>query len=189
MTGSIQLPKVKTSLLLIALIAALYAPIKDLIKFGRTQVATESISLKSISFGNSFPWQSAQQVGFVKASASLSSPQKIFTKLVFENPTNEVITYRKIWLTFAHESGAEEYTTDYSLYDPNTRQRLIGQSVEVGPNSKIEVLAAYRFIPGYSASTPESVSISWEKQNKMRGAACDYSLPQNAMSSFNNQCL
>jgi hypothetical protein len=185
----IHLPKVKTSLLLVALIAALYAPVKDLIKFGRTQVATENISLGSISFGNSYPWQSAQNVGFVKAAASLSSPQKIFTKLVFENPTSEVVTYRKVWLTFTHENGAEEYTTDYSLYDPNTRQRLIGQSVEVGPNSKVEVLAAYRFIPGYRSGKPESVSISWEKENKMRGTACDYSLPQNAMSSFNKQCL
>ena len=173
----------------VIIMMAMYAPAKDLLSFASQRVAKSSIELASISYGSANPWQnSVTQDGFVKASQSLSQPQQIFTKFTLSNPSNEPVTYRKIWLYFEHENGNREYTTDYTLYDPETRQRLIGHSIELGPNSNIEVLASYRFIPSYNESAPETVSISWESDSHYRDTSCSYKLPTKSLSQFGVTC-
>lgn len=168
---------------------ALYAPAKDLLQFAGRSVASASIELSTISYGGNRPWgQSDHQSHFVKASQSLRSPQDIYTKFTLKNPTNAPQTYRKIWLYFEHENGDREYTTDYTLYDPATRQRLIGQSIELGPKSEVTVLAAYRYIPSYQSSAPATVSLSWETQAQMRAASCQYKLPTDSLSQFGVSC-
>ncbi|SBS33415.1 hypothetical protein MAQ5080_02574 [Marinomonas aquimarina] len=174
---------------LLAIVVAMYAPAKDLLSYANESVADAKIELATISFGGQTPWQgAAPEQGFVKASQSLSVPQQIFTKFTLKNPSNASVTYRKIWLYFEHESGNREYTTDYTLYDPATRQRLIGHSLELGPNSEIEVLASYRFIPSYKQSVPETVSISWESGNHFRDSSCQYRLSTDSLSQFGVTC-
>lgn len=168
---------------------ALYAPAKDLLSLTSESFASANIELASISFGAHSPWSTnTNQTGFVRASQSLSSPQQIFTKVTLKNPSNEAVLYRKLWLYFEHNDGKREYTTDYTLYDPETRQRLIGHSIELGPNSEISVLASYRFIPSYQQSEPETVSISWENDQHLRTNSCQYELSTGSLSQFGATC-
>ncbi|RDL45676.1 hypothetical protein DN730_01080 [Marinomonas piezotolerans] len=168
---------------------ALYAPAKDLLSYTNKSFAAANIELASISFGAHSPWAAtANQSGFVKASQSLNTPQQIFTKITLKNPSNESVLYRKLWLYFEHDDGKREYTTDYTLYDPETRQRLIGHSIELGPNSEISVLASYRFIPSYQQSEPETVSISWEDNKRLRSNSCEYELSTGSLSQFGATC-
>lgn len=173
----------------LAIMIAMYAPAKDLFSYANKTIADAKIELTTISFGGHTPWQrQSPDQGFMKASQSLSVPQQIFTKFTLKNPSNEAATYRKIWLYFEHENGNREYTTDYTLYDPATRQRLIGHSIELGPNSEVEVLASYRFIPSYKQSTPASVSISWESNDHFRDSSCQYPLSTDSLSQFGVTC-
>lgn len=174
---------------LVAIVVAMYAPAKDLLSFANQTVAKAKIELATISFGGNTPWNTnSSDLGFVKASQSLAVPQQIFTKFTLKNPSSSSVTYRKIWLYFEHENGNREYTTDYTLYDPATRQRLIGHSVELGPNSEVEVLASYRFIPSYKQSSPETVSISWESDDHFRDSSCQYPLSTDSLSQFGVTC-
>ena len=170
---------------------ALYAPAKDLVKLAESHLAKESIQIVDASFGSTMPWQEANS-SYIKVSqnaqSSLSRSQIIYTKLRFTNPTSESQTYRKIWLNFTHENGDQEYTTDYTLYNTETRQRLISQSVQLGPNSSIDVVAAYRFMPSYMNKSPISMSVSWEGQNLLRDKACEYDLHNTAGNTFQYQC-
>lgn len=168
---------------------AMYAPAKDLMNYTNDKLADANIELASISFGNQSPWSGSNvETGFVKASQSLNSPQQIFTKFTLKNPSDEKVVYRKLWLYFEHADGKREYTTDYTLYDPQTRQRLIGHSVELGPNSEVTVMASYRFIPSYTQSSPETVSISWENNSHFRDSSCEYELSTGALSQFGATC-
>lgn len=173
---------------LAAMLVGLYAPAKDLLQYANQSVVNADIKLSTISFGSSTPWQAQQNTGFVHASQSLAAPQQIFTKFTLKNPSNQTMVYRKIWLYFEHDNGNREYTTDYTLYDPTTRRRLIGHSVELGPNSEVTVLASYRFIPSYTQSAPETVSISWENDSHLRATSCQYSLSTNSLSQFGVSC-
>jgi len=170
---------------------ALYAPAKDLIQYTHAYFAKGSIQIVDASFGTNMPWQESNSA-YLKVSQnaqeSLSRSQIIYTKLRFTNPTSEPQTYRKIWLNFSHGNGNQEYTTDYTLYNSETRQRLIGQSIQLGPNSAIDVVAAYRFIPSYKNKSPISMSVSWEGQNLLREKACEYNLKTTAGSTFQYQC-
>ncbi|NVK73766.1 hypothetical protein C0J08_09620 [Marinomonas sp. CT5] len=170
---------------------ALYAPAKDLVQFAKAYFAKEKIQIIDASFGTNMPWQTANS-SYVKVSqnaqSSLSRSQIIYTKLRFTNPTSKPQTYRKIWLNFSHANGDQEYTTDYTLYNTETRQRLIGQSIQLGANSSIDVVAAYRFIPSYKNKAPVSMSVSWEGQNLLRDKACEYDLHNTAGSTFQFQC-
>ncbi|NLQ18896.1 hypothetical protein HGG82_14910 [Marinomonas sp. M1K-6] len=170
---------------------ALYAPAKDLIQYAEAFFAKEDIQIVDASFGTNMPWQDTDS-SYLKVSqnaqASLSRSQVIYTKLRFNNPTAEPQTYRKIWLNFSHENGDQEYTTDYTLYNTETRQRLVGQSIQLGANSSIEVVAAYRFIPSYKNKSPISMSVSWEGRSLLRNTACEYSLQDTASSRFHYQC-
>lgn len=172
---------------------ALYAPVKDLIAMTNQYLGKESVKIVSTSFGGATPWQKNSAYGLVKvghnAQSSLVKPQVIYTKLRFENPTTETKHYRKIWLSFEHKNGSQEYTTDYTLYDPQTNQRLIGQSVQLGANSHIEVIAAYRFIPSYKNTPPATMSISWQGEGLLRESACQYDLQQSTHNYFNYECL
>lgn len=174
------------------LIVALYAPIKDIINLISDSLKQHTIELTNISFGGVLPWQeSLSKSAYQKVSTTntLSTPQLIYTKLKFTNPTNKTVIYRDIWLNFEHENGALEYTTDYNLYDMTTRSRLVGHSIELGPNSSISVLASYRFIPSYPNSTPKSVTVSWEGENLLRNSACNYSVSNSSLNSFSKTCL
>ncbi|MCB5160466.1 hypothetical protein [Marinomonas algarum] len=177
--------------ILIVMVLALYAPAKDLFKLVNTWFAAETIRIVDVSFGNHLPWQS-QQSNYLtvgqNAQSNLSIPQIIYTKLQLSNPTSAAKTYRKIWLNFLHENGDLEYTTDYVFYNADTRQRLIGNSIELGPNSHIDVIAAHRFIPSYKDTRPVSMSVSWEKPNLLRDSACKYSLVNNSSNTFHHQC-
>jgi cutinase len=170
---------------------ALYAPTKDLIEFADAYLAKQTIQIVDASFGTNMPWQETNS-SYLKVSnnaqSSLSHSQIIYTKLRFDNPTSETKTYRKIWLNFSHENGDQEYTTDYTLYNKETRQRLIGQSIELGPNTSIDVIAAYRFIPSYKNKSPVSMSVSWEGQSLLRDKACEYNLRNMSNNSFQYQC-
>ena len=170
---------------------ALYAPAKDLIDFVETRFAKQTIEIVDASFGTNMPWQDSNSA-YVKvgmnAQSSLSRSQVIYTKLRFSNPTSETQTYRKVWLNFSHENGDQEYTTDYTLYNAETRQRLIGQSIELGPNSTIDVVAAYRFIPSYKNKSPVTMSISWQGQSVLRDKACEYDLKNRSGNTFQYQC-
>lgn len=171
---------------------ALYAPAKDAFDYAEQFFAKQSIEIVDASFGGKTPWQKTSGYSFVKVSqnaqSSLSHPQIIYTRLKLTNPTNQPQTYRKIWLSFDHQDGSEEYTTDYTLYDPQTNQRLIGQTIQLGANSSVDVIAAYRFIPSYHNETPVTMSVSWEGQNLMREHACDYNLKTSSQNYFNYQC-
>ncbi|MCZ2722318.1 hypothetical protein O1D97_11930 [Marinomonas sp. 15G1-11] len=174
------------------LIVALYAPMKDIINLISDSLKQHTIELTNISFGGVLPWQeSLSKSAYQKVSTTntLSTPQLIYTKLKFTNPTNKTVIYRDIWLNFEHENGALEYTTDYNLYDMTTRSRLVGRSIELGPNSSISVLASYRFIPSYPNSTPKSVTVSWEGENLLRNSACNYSVSNSSLNSFSKTCL
>lgn len=177
--------------LMLLCLVALYAPAKDFASFVEEQFSQHTIHLTNISFGGSLPWQTTQQTnGFQKVSMNhLNQPQRIYTKLSLSNPTNKTVTYRRIWLSFTHENGNVEHTTDYQLYDVETRSRLIGKTIELGPNSHIEVLASYRFIPSYSESVPTKMSVSWEGSDLLRRAECDYEVNPNSFNSFNKTCL
>lgn len=176
---------------LIILVLALYAPTKDILHYLSRQMASESIQIVDASFGNTLPWQSSRS-GYLtvhqNAQSSLSRAQLIYIKLHFDNPTLEPQSYRKIWLNFAHENGDQEYTTDYVLYNVETRQRLVGKSIELGPESSTTVMAAYRFIPSFKETTPVTMNVSWEKSNLLRESACDYSLANGAENTFHHQC-
>ncbi|AEF54548.1 hypothetical protein [Marinomonas posidonica] len=170
---------------------ALYAPVKDLMDYTGTLFAKQTIQIVDVSFGANMPWQKNHSHYLNvsnNAQTSLSRAQVIYTKLRFENPTSEPQTYRKIWLNFSHDNGDQEYTTDYTLYNKETRQRLIGQSVQVGPNSSVDVIAAYRFIPSYKHKSPISMSVSWEGKSLLREKACEYGLANTAENAFYNQC-
>ena len=176
----------------IAIIAlALYAPAKDVIDALSKHFSKQTIQIVDASFGTNMPWQE-ENSSFLKVSnnaqSTLSRSQLIYTKLRLSNPTAEVKTYRKIWLNFTHENGDQEYTTDYTLYNTETRQRLIGQSIELGPNSSIDVIAAYRFIPSYKSKSPVTMSVSWEGQSLLRDKACEYKLQNASNTRFNYQC-
>ncbi|TYL47710.1 hypothetical protein [Marinomonas sp. IMCC 4694] len=170
---------------------ALYAPIKDIVQYISAHFESETIQIVDASFGSHLPWQEPNTT-YLKVSqnarASLSHPQIIYTKLRFVNPTSEHQSYRKIWLNFSHQNGDQEYTTDYTLYNSETRQRLIGHSIQLGPNSAIDVVAAYRFIPSYRDKSPVSMSVSWEGQHLLRERACDYNLKEAANTTFHYQC-
>lgn len=177
---------------LIAIIAlALYAPAKDVIDAISKHFSKQTIQIVDASFGTNMPWQE-ENSSFLKVSSNaqstLSRSQLIYTKLRLSNPTSEVKTYRKIWLNFTHENGDQEYTTDYTLYNTETRQRLIGQSIELGPNSAIDVIAAYRFIPSYKSKSPVTMSVSWEGESLLRDKACEYKLQNASNTRFNYQC-
>lgn len=169
----------------------IYAPAKDLIAYAETRFSKQSIDIVDASFGTRTPWQETNS-DYVKvaqsAQTSLSRSQIIYTKLRFKNPTAKTQTYRKIWLNFSHENGDQEYTTDYTLYNKETRQRLIGQTVELGPNTSIDVIAAYRFIPSYKHKSPTTMSVSWEGQDQLRSKACEYDLKITASNTFQYQC-
>lgn len=173
---------------------ALYAPTKDLLKLTNGYFAKQTIQIIDASFGTRMPWQTTNTTtaSLMKVNqatqTSLSHAQIIYTKLRFDNPTSKPQTYRKIWLNFDHENGDQEYTTDYTLYNADTRQRLIGQSVQVGPNSSIDVVAAYRFIPGYKNKHPTSMSVSWEGEDFLRAKACEYNLKNFSNNYFAHQC-
>lgn len=170
---------------------AVYAPAKDAIGFIETLFSKQTIHIIDASFGSQMPWQEEHNPLLKvshNAQSSLSRSQVIYTKLRLNNPTTETKTYRKIWLNFSHENGDEEYTTDYTLYNPTTRQRLIGQSIELGPNSSTEVIAAYRFIPSYRHKSPTTMSVSWEEKDLLRGSACQYDLKAMSNSVFNYEC-
>ena len=177
--------------LLAVLSLALYAPANDLMQYAETRFAKQTIQIVDASFGTNMPWQEAN-ASYLKVSqnaqSSLSRSQMIYTKLRFSNPTSESKTYRKIWLNFAHENGDQEYTTDYTLYNTETRQRLIGKSIELGPNGMIDVVAAYRFIPSYKNKSPISMSVSWECQGLIRDKACEYNLKNSSGNTFQYQC-
>ncbi|MFT2098873.1 hypothetical protein ACMUMQ_11000 [Marinomonas sp. 2405UD66-6] len=177
---------------LVAIITlALYAPAKDVIDIISKHFSKQTIQIVDASFGTNMPWQE-ESASFLKVSnnaqSTLSRSQVIYTKLRLSNPTAEVKTYRKIWLNFTHENGDQEYTTDYTLYNTETRQRLIGQSIELGPNSSIDVIAAYRFIPSYKNKSPVTMSISWEGQSLLRDKACEYNLYNVSNTRFHYQC-
>jgi len=177
---------------LLGLIAlALYAPAKDLVQFTKTHFAQQTIQIVDASFGTKMPWQE-NNASYLKvgqnAQSSLSRSQIIYTKLRLTNPTADSKTYRKIWLNFSHENGDQEYTTDYTLYNTETRQRLIGQSIQLGANSSIDVVAAYRFIPSYKNKSPVTMSVSWEGQSLLREKACEYSLKNLEGNAFQQQC-
>ncbi len=184
-------PTTTKHFVILLLIVALYAPIKDAFRLLVTTFSQHSIELTNISFGGQLPWQEKTSTGvFQKVSNNtLSSPQLIYTKLNFSNPTNKTVVYRDIWLNFEHENGNLEYTTDYHLYDVSTRSRLVSRSIELGPNSSTSVLASYRFIPSYPYSTPKSVTVSWEADNLLRYSACDYSVSNTSLNSFSKTCL
>lgn len=169
----------------------LYAPAKDIFKFAERHFAKESVQIVDASFGTNLPWQESNssylKVG-LSAQSSLSQPQIIYTKLRFTNPTSKPQTYRKIWLNFSHGNGDQEYTTDYTLYNTETRQRLIGQSIQLGANSSIDVVAAYRFIPSYRNKSPITMSVSWEGKSLLRETACEYNLQASAGNTFQYQC-
>lgn len=177
--------------LLSVIILALYAPAKDLIQLTKAHFLQQTIQIIDASFGTKMPWQE-NNISYLKVSqnrqSSLSRPQIIYTKLRFSNPTSEPKTYRKIWLSFSHENGEQEYTTDYTLYNAETRQRLIGQSIQLGANSSIDVIATYRFIPSYKNKSPITMSVSWEAKNLLREKACEYSLKNFAHNTFQQQC-
>ncbi|MBJ7537592.1 hypothetical protein [Marinomonas transparens] len=173
---------------------ALYAPAKDVLTLANNYFAKQTIQIVDASFGTRMPWQTANTdtANFVKVSqtaqTSLSRSQIIYTKLRFDNPTSQPQTYRKVWLNFDHENGDQEYTTDYTLYNAETRQRLIGESVQVGPNTSVEVVAAYRFIPSYKNRFPVSMSVSWEGKDFLREEACKYNLKTSSGNYFAHQC-
>lgn len=185
-------PNKMKHIIIMLLIVALYAPFKDIIYLISDSFKQHTIELTNISFGGALPWQeTASNNAYQKVSSvnSLSMPQLIYTKLTFSNPTNKTVIYRDIWLNFEHENGDLEYTTDYNLYDITTRSRLVGRSIELGPNSSISVLASYRFIPSYPNKTPSSVTVSWEGENLLRRSACDYSVSNTNLNSFSKTCL
>ncbi|MBR7889511.1 hypothetical protein J9B83_11220 [Marinomonas sp. A79] len=183
--------RTRNIIFLTILVLALYAPTKDVLRYLSSQMASESIHIVDASFGNTLPWQTSRSSYLTvnqNAQSSLSTAQVIYTKLQFTNPTSEPQSYRKIWLNFLHENGDQEYTTDYVLYNVETRQRLIGKSIELGPNSSTTVMAAYRFIPSYKNTTPITMNVSWEKSNSLRESACDYNLANGAENTFHHQC-
>jgi len=170
---------------------AIYAPAKDLVLLVEEQLSKQSIEIVDASFGTKMPWQNPNS-SFLKVSqnaqASLSQSQIIYTKLRLNNPTSDPQTYRKIWLNFSHANGDQEYTTDYTLYNAENRQRLIGKSIQLGPNSSIDVVAAYRFIPSYKNKSPLTMSVSWEGQSLLREKACEYNLQNASGNAFQLQC-
>ena len=170
---------------------ALYAPIKDASQYLAAHFKKQNIEIVDASFGAKTPWQK-DSPGYLKVSQqtqpSLTQAQVIYTRLRLNNPTNQSQTYRKIWLNFEHENGGREYTTDYTLYNIETHQRLIGQDVQLGPNSSIDVIAAYRFIPSYGREAPAIMSVSWEGNNLMRENACEYDLKTAMKNNFHYQC-
>lgn len=177
--------------LLSVLALALYAPAKDLVQLTKAHFAKQTIQIVDASFGTKMPWQK-NNASYLKVSqnaqSSLSQSQIIYTKLRFTNPTSDTKIYRKIWLNFSHTNGDQEYTTDYTLYNTETRQRLIGQSIQLGANSSIDVIAAYRFIPSYKNKSPITMSVSWEGQNLLREKACEYNLKNSSGNAFHQQC-
>ncbi|MBJ7555964.1 hypothetical protein [Marinomonas spartinae] len=170
---------------------ALYAPTKDLVSYINGLFQHQNIEIVEASFGANMPWQT-QGMSYVKVSQeirpSFSKSQIIYTRLRLDNPTSQPQTYRKIWLNFNHNNGSREYTTDYTLYNAETRQRLIGQSVQVGPHSSVDVIAAYRFIPSYRQQVPSSMSVSWEGKDLIRENACSYDLKNLMTNNFHTQC-
>lgn len=170
---------------------ALYAPMKDFSNYISEQFATQNIEIVDASFGARMPWQQ-ENASYVKVSQgmhpSFASPQIIYTRLRLTNPTSTPKTYRKIWLNFEHANGGREYTTDYTLYNADTRQRLIGESIQLGPNSSVEVIAAYRFIPSYGHEAPDTMSVSWEGNDLLRERACEYDLKTAMENNFHYQC-
>lgn len=178
---------------LLALIAlALYAPAKDFSQFMQSYLARESVVIVDASFGHSMPWQTPPS-SYLKVSqqaqTSLTQPQIVYTKLRLENPTAKPQTYRKIWLNFSHQNGEQEYATDYTLYNVETRQRLVGQSIQLGSNSHLELVAAHRYIPNQYRAAPVSMSVTWESEDHLRKKVCDYSLVNTANNTFQFQCL
>ncbi|MEL0636423.1 hypothetical protein V6259_06540 [Marinomonas sp. TI.3.20] len=195
---TIKKSKQNMSTLIIGALAvvALYAPIKDATHYLSSLFHKQNIEIVDASFGAKTPWQT-QSSAYVKVSnslstinskPSLSTPQIIYTRLRLNNPTTSSKTYRKIWLNFEHANGKREHATDYTLYNVETRQRLIGESVQLGPNSSVDVIAAYRFIPSYGRKTPESMSVSWEGKGLMREKACEYDLKTAVQNNFHYQC-
>ncbi|GAA0834503.1 MULTISPECIES: hypothetical protein [Marinomonas] len=170
---------------------ALYAPIKDATQYLSSHFEKQTIEIVDASFGAKTAWQKDSSA-YIKVSQrpqpSFAQAQIIYTRLRLTNPTSSPQTYRKIWLNFEHSNGSREYTTDYTLYNIETHQRLIGQSVQLGANSSIDVIAAYRFIPSYGKKAPEVMSVSWEGNNLMRENACEYDLKTAAVNNFHYQC-
>ncbi|TBR45122.1 hypothetical protein CBF23_000230 [Marinomonas agarivorans] len=180
----------------------LYTPIKDAIQFSSTFLQSSSVELVDISFGNSSPWHQPvhnqlnqpNHPHFVKVANPLSvaqplnGPQIIYTRFKVSNPNNTTETFKNIWLTFKHENGITGYTTDYSLYNAQTRQKLIGNRVQLAPNSEIELLASYRFIPSYVDSKPISIQVSWEGKKQLRHSGCELNFAKLSENNFGNQC-
>lgn len=186
--------KMKSILLALAVFVA-YPPLKDAVNWSSAFFNKSSIHLVDISFGTSFPWQNHQQSGYVKVSSTqhnpatpLMGPQIIYTRFKLSNPSSETTSFKKIWLTFKHENNTSEYTTDYNLYDIHTRQKLIGNQVQLAPNSEIELLASYRFIPSYPNHQPESIQISWEGKEQLRESSCELAFHKLAQNSFGHEC-
>lgn len=170
---------------------ALYAPIKDTVRYIESLFQKQNIEIIDASFGAKTRWQQ-QTPSYVKVSQSstpsFTNAQVIYTRLRLSNPTSQPQSYRKIWLNFEHKTGARNYTTDYTLYNIETRQRLVGQSIQLGPNSSIDVIAAYRFIPSYTQKTPLTMSVSWEGNDLIRETACAYNLQTAMTNNFHYQC-
>lgn len=172
-------------------ILAAYSPVKDALIWSAKQLANENIQLVDISFGSSLPWQDkSQEYTYLAASNNTPSysAQVIHTRLKLTNPSNESKSFKKIWLTFEHENGATEYTTDYSLYHIKTRQKLIGSTVKLAANSEIELLASYRFIPSYPNSKPQNLKVSWENESYLREKGCLLKFEDLAMNDFGQTC-
>ncbi|TPE47337.1 hypothetical protein FJM67_14635 [Maribrevibacterium harenarium] len=182
-------PLKRTYLLLTLFLIAMYAPAKDLLTLLQQQFSQANIGIQTISFGNQYPWQATTHTGFVQASESLTEPQQIFVRFSLQNPSATPQIYNKIWLYFEHENGDREYTTDYTLYDPVSRRRLIGSAVEVGPSTSVEVLASYRYIPSFQAREPVSISVSWQGDDVLRSSSCQYKLSTSAMTQTGAECL
>lgn len=190
---ALNLSLLNNAYLIVALfLLAAYSPIKDMLFWTAKQFANESIQLVDISFGNKFPWQK-QDEDFTYLNASNSQPnysaQVIHTRLKLSNPSNESKSFKKIWLTFEHANGATEYTTDYSLYHIETRQKLVGSSVKLAPNTELELLASYRFIPSYPTSKPQNLKVSWENESYLRERGCLLKFDDLAMNDFGQACF
>ncbi|KJZ09833.1 hypothetical protein OA92_21230 [Marinomonas sp. SBI22] len=178
-------------LILVLFLLAAYSPVKDMLSWTAKQFANESIQLVDISFGNRLPWQ-AENNNYTYVNTSNNQPsytaQVIHTRIKLSNPSNESKSFKKIWLTFEHANGATEYTTDYSLYNIETRQKLVGSTVKLAPNTELELLASYRFIPSYPTSKPQNLKVSWENESHLREKGCLLNFDDLAINDFGQSC-
>lgn len=172
-----------------------YTPVKDAIAWTSTLMEKASVDLVDISFGrNLFVQQDSHHMkenSYMKVAhqpQNLAGPQIIYTRFKFSNPTNNPVTFDKIWLTLSYQDGSSEYTTDYNLYDAHSRQRLVGNRAQIAAHSEVEVLASYRFVPSYRDSKPATLQISWEGSNQLRESSCKVALANLQENNFGTGC-